>query len=83
MMTGMLWFDNDPKTTLEDKIKKALEYYQKKYEKKTELCLVNPNTAKDVNLEKLSKESDVTVRAFKSAMPHHFWLGNEEKVVKA
>lgn len=29
MHTGMLWFD-DTQTTLDNKIKKAAEYYQKK-----------------------------------------------------
>lgn len=30
MITGMLWFDNNPKNTLTGKITEAAEYYRKK-----------------------------------------------------
>jgi len=39
MSTGMLWFDNDPKLDLPAKIQRAIEYYQKKYGQKPDLCL--------------------------------------------
>lgn len=42
MNTGMLWFDNDPKTGLTTKIKRAVDYYHKKYGRKPNLCLIHP-----------------------------------------
>ena len=44
METGMLWYDNDPKTTLTDKVARAVEYYRKKYGRDPNLCLVNPSS---------------------------------------
>ena len=42
MKIGMLWYDNDPKKTLEAKIQGAVEYYAKKYGKTPNLCYVHP-----------------------------------------
>jgi hypothetical protein len=43
MKTGMLWFDNDPKTDLMTKISEAAMYYQKKYGAKPDLCFIHPS----------------------------------------
>ncbi len=43
MHTGMLWFDNDPKTTLSVKIQKAMDYYSKKFGRIPDICLVHPS----------------------------------------
>jgi len=42
MNTGMLWFDNDPKTALAAKIERAVDYYHKKYGCRPNLCLIHP-----------------------------------------
>lgn len=81
-MNGMLWFDNDPKSSVEEKIKKAVAYYLKKYEVKAEVCLINPSQAQGLELEKISVACGVTVRTFTGVTPSHFWVGVEEKVVK-
>ena len=46
MHIGMLWFDNDPRTTLSVKIQKAMEYYSKKFGRTPDLCLVHPSMLK-------------------------------------
>ena len=46
MNTGMLWFDNDPKTALTAKIERAVDYYRHKYGRDPNLCLIHP-TAMD------------------------------------
>ena len=77
MHTGMLWFDNDPRTTLNLKIEKAVEYYRKKYGKLPTLCLVNPSM-----MEKGQKHMDVdklAVRPYRPVMPGHFWIGVEDQ----
>ena len=45
MHTGMLWFDNDPRTTLSVKIQKAMDYYRQKFGRIPDLCLVGEPTS--------------------------------------
>jgi hypothetical protein len=79
MHTGMLWFDNS-NATLEDKIKKAVEYYAKKYAKTPDLCLVNPVTMKnDMRIEATFMVGDVKVRPYRPVLPGHIWVGIEDK----
>ena len=46
MNIGMLWFDNDKKTDLSDKIKRAASYYKEKYGQNPNLCFVHPSMLK-------------------------------------
>ena len=77
MHTGMLWFDNDPRTTLSVKIQKAMDYYSKKFGRIPDICLVHPsmlNTGqKPFELGKL------TIRPYKPVMPGHLWIGVEDQ----
>ena len=77
MNTGMLWFDNDPKTSLTAKIERAADYYQKKYGCKPNLCLIHP-TALEHTSEK-SRSTDITVRPYRPVLPGHLWIGVERK----
>jgi hypothetical protein len=77
MHTGMLWYDNDPRTTLNVKIQKAVEYYHHKYGRLPELCLVHPSM-----LEKNLKQLEVgklTVRPYQPVLPGHLWIGIEDQ----
>jgi hypothetical protein len=73
MHTGMLWFD-DSQTALNVKIKKAVDYYHKKYGRTPDLCLVHPSMLKDTVVEE-----KVTVRAYRPVLPGHIWVGVEDK----
>jgi len=73
MHTGMLWFD-DSSVNLSLKIQKAVEYYQKKYGRLPDLCLVHPNMLKDTKLE----AGKITVRAYRPVLPGHIWVGVED-----
>lgn len=71
MNIGMLWFDNDNKTDLSSKIKRAVVYYQQKYGQTPNLCFVHPsmlpaNSKPDTGLE---------LRTTRKVLPNHFWLG--------
>lgn len=81
MHTGMLWFD-DSSINLSLKIQKAVEYYQKKYGRLPDLCLVHPNMLKDTKLEEgkpaLSEAEGITVRAYRPVLPGHIWVGVED-----
>ncbi len=70
MKIGMLWLDADKKRTLDEKVKRAAEYYEEKYGRIPELCLVN---AKSLPQEK--KIGCIVVQPANSIIPHHFWLG--------
>ncbi|MCI0399385.1 MAG: hypothetical protein L0332_23035 [Chloroflexi bacterium] len=70
MDIGMMWMDDDKRTTLEEKIQRAAEYYQDKYGRLPNLCLVN--------LAMLDGEKQVgaiEVRPVRNVLPNYFWLG--------
>jgi hypothetical protein len=71
MNIGMLWYDNDKQSDLATKIQRAVDYYNTKYGKAPNLCLVHPRTLGDSAL----KDSRIEVRATRSVLPNHFWLG--------
>jgi hypothetical protein len=80
MNTGMLWFDNDPKTALTAKIERAADYYLKKYGRKPNLCLIHPNALDGEKPESpVSNTSGVTIRPYRPVLPGHLWIGIEEK----
>jgi hypothetical protein len=70
MKVGMMWLDDDKKTTLEDKVLRAADYYREKYGRAPNMCLVN--------LTAIEKEKDVGqihVQPAKNVLPNHFWVG--------
>ncbi|MGB9674383.1 MAG: hypothetical protein ACPL3P_09615 [Anaerolineales bacterium] len=81
MDIGMLWFDNDPKTDLMDKILRAAAYYRHKYGKSPNLCFIHPTmmlTSNDNPVLGGNKLSNVEVRTSKSVRPNYFWIGVNE-----
>jgi hypothetical protein len=78
MSIGMLWFDNDPKTDLPLKIRRAAAFYQDKYGKAPNLCFVHPcmiPTPKADNQDEYDCEG-IQVRANRSILPNHIWIGS-------
>jgi hypothetical protein len=75
MNAGMLWFDNDPRTGLSAKIKRAADYYHRKYGTTPNLCLVHPSML----AEKTSEEGRITVRTYRPVLPGYLWIGLAEK----
>ncbi len=72
MNAGMLWLDDNPTRSVEEKILRAARYYQEKYGTAPELCFVNRAT--------LSQETQVGaihVLPALQILPHHFWIGRE------
>lgn len=79
MITGMLWFDNDPKTDLGAKIVKAAKYYQIKYGQNPNLCFVHPSML-EKNRQALS---GFEIRPSKKILPNHLWLGINNQAAAA
>lgn len=69
--TGMLWFDNDRKVPMAERISKALAYYRRKYGE-PDLVLVNPA---DLPAE---HTLGLALRSSRSIMPGHMWIGVED-----
>lgn len=76
MKTGMLWFDNDPKTALDQKVEQAADYFRKKYGQIPDLCLVHPSML----AESQHQAGPVTVRPWRTITPGHLWIGVNEKL---
>lgn len=72
MKQGLLWFDNDPKGSLEEKIARAAERYSQKFGHRPDTCYVNPQL---VSSQEIVTSNGVRVMAAKHVLPHHFWLG--------
>ncbi len=74
MMTGMLWYDNSPKTNLSDKVIRAATYYHQKYGKKPDLCFVHPSMLPGQALH----PAGIEIRSASQVLPNHLWLGIHE-----
>ncbi|HJS29224.1 MAG TPA: hypothetical protein VJ768_06360 [Anaerolineales bacterium] len=71
MNIGMLWYDNDPKKTLVDKVGQAATYYHEKYGKRPDLCFVHPSLAPGER----ERTGAVEIRSSGSVLPNYFWIG--------
>ena len=80
MNTGMMWFDNDPKKPLDAKVLQAADYYQHKYGRRPDLCLVNPGSlAKSDPQQEPVLAGKIIVKPLRSVLPGHLWIGVDEK----
>jgi len=77
MNFGMMWFDNDPKTTLAAKIERAAAYYRTKYGRNPNLCMIHPQALP----ENMASTGDISVRTQRMILPGHLWIGLEEKIL--
>ncbi len=85
MDIGMLWFDNDKKTSIPTKVEKAARYYQKKYGVNPDVCYVHPKMVNGSNGKKRGKKKKAQVKPLKigkilvlkneKVLPDHFWIG--------
>ncbi|GAB4474806.1 MAG: hypothetical protein Kow0088_11060 [Anaerolineales bacterium] len=75
MEIGMLWFDNDPKADLTEKIQRAAAYYRKKYGVTPDICFLHPTMLSKNDTSLRHPLPDVEVRTSKSVLPNYFWIG--------
>lgn len=71
MNKGLLWYDNDPKTGLAEKIGKAAAHYVQKFGRSPNLVHVNP-TMEDCQVE------GVTIVKDAYTLPNHLWMGVQD-----
>jgi len=72
---GLLWFDDDPRRSLAEKIEEAARRYREKFGMDPDTCYVNPSTLGDGKLN----GTRVHVVPAPQVLPHHLLLGVVEK----
>ncbi len=76
MKVGLLWFDNDPERSIEEKVQRAAKRYQEKFGQAVNTCYINP-----ISLDGNGDVGDefrcgrVKVIVTPRTLPHHFWIG--------
>lgn len=80
MKTGMLWFDDDPKRELSDKLERAATRFNEKYGRWPDLVYCNPRTSERVGTITLGRNDKhpMELKNIHSILPNHFWLGVSE-----
>ncbi len=73
MDIGMLWYDDDAKRSLTERVARAAEYYKTKYGTAPTLCFVNPGMLPPKNAPDLA--AGVYLRPSRNVMVNHFWIG--------
>jgi hypothetical protein len=79
MKEGLLWFDNDPRRNLPDKVRQAATRYQVKFGHRPTICYLN---RADLNAE-TEEIGGIQVRAASNIQRHHLWIGVENETVTA
>ncbi len=80
MYTGMLWYDNDPRTALIVKVQKASSYYMRKFGRLPDICLVHPSMLNNKRSEVIQEHGrQITVRSYQPVLPGHLWIGTEDQ----
>jgi hypothetical protein len=77
--SGLLWFDDDPRKDLEEKVLRAAAHYEHKHGQTPDVCYVHPSAFGDNGDGKPKKAGSVELRPGRAVLPHHFWLGVAEK----
>ena len=73
---GLLWYDDDSKRELADKVLRAARCYQRKHGVAPNVCYVHPSAIG--NGARSERVGGVHVAALGSVLRNHYWLGNEE-----
>lgn len=72
MKIGMLWFDNS-KDPFPTKVTRAVEFYEKKYNKKADTCFVNPKMLDEKDLPMVV--GDVEIQIGSNVLFNHYFIG--------
>ena len=76
MTTGMIWFDNDPHKNINDKIKFAVQYYQKKFGSEPTVCFLNPKFRDKL----INSDSKIEYDFNLGLTPDHIWIGMKQQI---
>jgi hypothetical protein len=71
MREGLLWFDDDPRRAIEDKVRQAAARYRQKFGAAPDVCYVNDRAIDRAEV----RVGDLRVMPASTVLPHHFWIG--------
>jgi hypothetical protein len=80
MMVGIQIHDNDPRTSLEQKVNAAKELHKNKVGFGAKICLVSEKNAEGVDFTQLSKACGLLVKPTRLLPIHHLWIGAEKEI---
>jgi hypothetical protein len=72
MDIGMLWYDDDAKRRLDEKVARAVEFYRAKYGVQPTECYVHPGMLAE---GQPIMAAGVRLRPNRTVIKNHFWLG--------
>ena len=79
MKEGLLWFDNDPKRKLAEKVKQAASRYQAKLRCKPTVCYLNAEEYDGATME----INGIYLKPVSHIRPNYYWIGVEQNSVQA
>jgi hypothetical protein len=79
MNVGMLWFDNDSRRGVEEKVRRAADHYKNKYGRKPNICFVHSSMLEGNGKQKTLNSNGIEIRSGRSVLPHHLWIGVAEE----
>jgi hypothetical protein len=71
MKLGILYFDNDPKSSLASKVEKAVTCFGNKYGITPDICYIHPNLLDRVT----SINRKIKILPSRKISPNHLWIG--------
>ena len=74
---GWLWFDDDPKTSLEAKVGKAADRFAEKFGRSPQLCYVSPGVLSETE----ARVERLQLRGARNVRPGHFLFVLEQAEV--
>ena len=78
MDIGMLWYDDDSKRQLDEKVARAVEYYRAKYGVQPTECYVHPGMLAEGQPQ---ISAGVRLRPSGTVIKNHLWLGVDDNGV--
>ncbi len=84
-MIGLLWFDDDPKRDLKQKVGSAARRYAEKFGRQPTVCYVHPSMLNGLGSDNGASAISLDIGGLslriiprRSVLRHHLWLGNED-----
>ena len=77
MNAGLLWYDDDPKRSLVEKVCRAAHYYKRKHGVAADVCYVHPSVLRIGETEK--GLDGVRIAPLDTVLINHLWVGREGK----
>ena len=85
MKVGLLWFDNNAKRDLTEKIIRAAKRYRQKFGIPPDTCYVHKSALSDLSAvaqagnDKTARVGQIQVMTSQLVLPHYLWIGQQEQ----